>query len=239
MSEPILAGETPRQPGGRRLKTLVMRIFGGSLVLYALLCLASAMWMSETITVLDSDLAQSSWNRSFRTAEHVRGIFAVGLTITLALLGAVLGLLKQSWRPVLLAACLGTFVLYDMSSTFHVGVASDAVRVGCFNYNSKECRELLNVDASTAPSMYASTAVKKKKGRRQLADWYLADTPPARTNPLFMLPGGMLVTAPYYALHIDAINAKLALQRATVAQFKADHPPATVSYTHLTLPTKA
>lgn len=181
----------------------------------------SAMWLAYQVPLTGDDLVYASWLPSYTTATHFSGFMAWAMGATMLLMGLGMGLAKQSILPVISAVLmLGGLSLNSEELMVRIGIATDTVKIGCFVYETTECRVMLGLPAGKTQSRYGADGLN--------AGWYQAARDKAITaNPsdiaLQSVPGWAFLQAPFYVTDTEYIKQKVAQQRAALAQFKANH----------------
>lgn len=190
------------------------------LLLAGLFIVGCECWLAYKVPVSAQDLHDSSWLFAFAPVDYLTNVIGLGLSFTCLLMGAAIGVAKNSPVPALTGIAMA-LVLYAAGSPtvqLRESVAGGTAKIGCFVWDSKECRQMLGVPVNNARSMYAPRAEADRTGE-VYEDWYLKAR--GKLEPNLVLPTVPLLKAPYYALHTDELNARLAAQRAEVARFRA------------------
>lgn len=190
------------------------------LLLAGLFILGCEGWLAYKIPVSAQDLRDASGLFSIAPAGYLSNVIGVGLSLTCLLMGGALGVARNSPVPALSGIFLALLLYVVGSPTVQLreSVAGGTAKIGCFVWDSKECREMLGVPAGNARSMYVPRAEADRTGEIY-EDWYLKAR--GKLEPSLVLSAIPLVKAPYYALHIDELNARMNAQRADVARFRA------------------
>jgi hypothetical protein len=202
---------TPHNPSGwgdhiaqALLFCVVLGYFGGT------------TWLSWMVPVSDQDLLHASfilpqiWPQAgyqiqnWPSVGFVAGALGVGLSTTCLVIGGAMGVARNSPLPILqgvVAAiilqlgCLGT------AHNFRIWAMTGNAKIGCYDWQAKDCRELLREPAHIAS--FEGTTVYKSRA---------AITGNTR-NPVTQFA--------HYLLHPAELDAVLQEQRAQVARFQA------------------
>lgn len=202
------------EPSAMLMMPVVLVLLAG---LYILGCEG---WLAYKVPVSAQDLHDASWLFSFAPVDYLRNVVGLGLSLTCLLVGGAIGVAKNSPVPALTGIAMAVVLYAAGSPTVQLreGVAGGTAKVGCFVWDSKECREMLGVPVNNARSMYLPRAEADRTGE-VYEDWYLKAR--GKLEPNLLLTTIPLLKAPYYALHTDELNGRLAAQRAEVARFRA------------------
>lgn len=190
-------------------------------VLWLAVAAVSAMWLAYQVPLTGDDLVSASWLPSYTTATHFSGFMAWAMGATMLLMGLAIALAKQSLLPVISSVLiLGGLSLNSEELMVRIGIATDTVKIGCFVYETTECRVMLGLPAGKTQSRYGSDGLN--------TDWYQAAREKAITaNPsdiaLQSVPGWAFLQAPFYVTDTEALRQKVAQQRSALAQLKAHH----------------
>ncbi|MBC8742969.1 hypothetical protein F6X40_41695 [Paraburkholderia sp. UCT31] len=191
--------------------------FGALLLVFHLAC---TLWLAVKVPVSPQDLNDASWLMSYSVTEYAAHTMRWGMALTCLIMGVAIGVAKGRLTPVITGVVLFLFLHTTGMETaqLRVGVAGGATRIGCYVWESSECRAMLGVPVNNAPSMYLSPAEMERTGET-LAPWYqkalVADV--SWDTVFFVAP----CTTVWAAFHTGELNAKLDAQRAAVAKFRA------------------
>lgn len=202
------------EPSAFLMVTVVLLLFAG------LLILGCEGWLAYKVPVSAQDLHDSSWLFSFAPVDYMRNVIGLGLSATCLVMGAVIGITRNAAFPVLSGVFFAVVLHAAGSPTVQLreSVAGGTAKIGCFVWDSKECRQMLGVPVSNARSMYVPRAEADRTGE-VYEDWYLKAR--RKLEPSLLQTTIPLLKAPYYALNTDELNARLNAQRAEVARFRA------------------
>lgn len=190
-------------------------------VLWLAVAALSAMWLAYQVPLTGDDLVSASWLPSYTTATHFSGFMAWAMGATMLLMGLGVGLAKQSILPVISTVLMLVGISLNSEGLMvRIGIATDTVKIGCFVYETTECRVMLGLPAGKTQSRYGADGLD--------AGWYQAAREKAITaNPsdiaLQSVPGWAFLQAPFYVTDTESIKQKVAQQRAALAQFKANN----------------
>lgn len=206
--------------------SLIHRVVGAALVgtfllglLYLVVCIVSTMVLGMIAGLTETDAQQASF-LSFRMGLGYHG-FVFG---TLFVIFGVLNVLRGSTLGLIMAV-LGFVGILATSErvALQQGILDGDLKIGCYSYESLECRTMLKVPTLNAHSIYNTPSELSGAG---YADWYtpiraksLSESQTALPNTM---PGVAFLKSPITLIfHRDELKAKIAAQRAEVAQFQA------------------
>ncbi|MBU9199839.1 hypothetical protein KTD31_00300 [Burkholderia multivorans] len=201
---------------------LAVALLLAALVLGALFILACDAWLAYRVPVSTQDLRDASWLLSYAPTDYFSAVVGTFFALGVMAVGLVAGLVKKSATCALLgpicAICLHVVGLPSVQ--FRQSAGAGTAKIGCYVWDTRECKTMLGVPADNAPSMYRPRAEADATGE-VYAVWYEK----ARTGlkPHTLLVAAPLLSVPYYAFHPEELNAKLNAQRNEVARFRASH----------------
>lgn len=203
-----------------RLAVLLMGALA-LLVLWVLVGALSSIWLTTKVPLTALDMEHASWLFSYTTSSYVSTVLFGTVTIGFAFMGVMIGFAKSDWKmPV--ASCVLAALLWpagSMESMARAGIDSGAVKIGCYVYAARECRQMLGLGATTqAPARWESTREPEISMRE--ADWYLKAARPLKVGFFDVVPAGHLFQMPFLLFRVDELNQKIAAQRAEVAEFQ-------------------
>ncbi|CAD0264228.1 hypothetical protein DENIT_20117 [Pseudomonas veronii] len=143
----------------------------------------------------------------------------------------VMQLATRRILPGLLFLVVGCYVSLATSEVHALrqGLLSGDMRIGCYVYESMECRKMLDLPVGDTKSIYKA-GERGRGGRPEYADWYapLRDQLKASVGIAFpsTLPGVALLKSPISLFRLDEMKATLEAQRQELANFRASLPPA-------------
>lgn len=211
---------TPRpvsaaEPGQSRPKWHRMVGLGLPLLFlgWLLLCLFSLLWIDRHAPVTNQDVLWSSRLLLVPGLDAMAWPLAVAV-MALALLG---GVVNRTVYPVLFGLCGALMIVEGQmaQSMLQLGVMDGSVRIGCYVYESRECLQQLGLPPGSAPPRRGAGGARPGAE----ASWYrVALREFLEQQPLSM--PALFVFSPYYALHVDRIQAILQRQRREVTVFR-------------------
>lgn len=190
--------------------------FGMGMLPGILVGLATCAWLAWQAPLLESELAQASWLSSPTVALHFsEGPMAYALAAGLMLTGIAAGIAKNSLALALATGFLVTSVHIGAGkeAVVRVGILEDAIKVGCYVPELKECHEMLGVPVETLRSRY---------DEHQRSSWYVSEQAKVVAQDQeqmalsYSLPGMALIRAPWHLGHAQQLKDKLSSQRAGV-----------------------
>lgn len=186
---------------------------------YLVVCVIATLVLGAQSGLTDADMQHASFlstrlGLEFHGAVFGGLIFAYGLLnlFSCNAIGLVLALFGFSG----ILACSERAALQQ-------GVLDGDMRIGCYSYESLECRKMLKLPEQDAPSIYKNPSERRASG---YADWYI----PVRAKAISeadvalpnTLPGVALLKSPVTLfLHLDELKAKIASQQSELASFEA------------------
>lgn len=211
----------PVSPVYKAVVTLLLMAIPLSLVA----CSACSVALSYVIPISQSDLDNSSW----------LGFSPMGFSHLLKGMGAVfifmlvMNAIVQRFSAALVS-CVVAMFLFGASSTgtsLRLGVLQGDARVGCFAYQSLECRKMLGAPIDGAESIYAANT--NGGGEDRYAPWYQAVRASIksqlRSSTPSAIPGIQFIKSPWILAHASEINAKLDEQRASLKVARSTSAP--------------
>lgn len=202
---------------------LVASIMGGLGFVLLVFYVACTLWLAAKVPVSPQDLKDASWLLSYSATEFSATTIGVGMSVTCFVMGIVVGFVKNSPIPAFtgLAMCLVLHTSCMETTQLRAGVVSDSARIGCYVWESSECRAMLGVTVNDARSMYQSQAQMERTGEA-LAPWYQKALDAHVSWDAFTLIEPFSTV--WAAFHTNELNAKLNAQRVAVTHFrKANH----------------
>lgn len=184
------------------------------LVLGALSSIGYLMWFASRVPVSAEDIKESSWGAGMWNLTGFMSVQATVMGYTCLVTGVLIGVAKRSLPAVLTGVFVAATLHFGASETaqFRFNAAMGTAKIGCYVWDSKECRGMLGVPAGIAPSMYLPAAEQARNGK-VFTNWY--------ENKLESLefPGGFHSTV-RNLFSPDALNAALTEQRNAVTRFR-------------------
>lgn len=220
MSQPVYAPASPdnttEHPVIRAVNSLIIGVFLLAF-LYLLACLASSIYLTVQVPISDTDAKSVSFLAP-RLGLQYHGLFLGGM---IGLLG--LGQLLSLRASGLILAVLGLCAIFATSETtaLRLGILNGDMKVGCFSYESVECRKMLGLAEGDAKSIY-----RNGKDSGEYADWYAtvrASMESKVTGALpSTIPGVALLQAPIIATsRLEELKERLQAQKAEVEAYIA------------------
>ncbi|WP_126223626.1 hypothetical protein [Burkholderia ambifaria] len=197
------------------------RILLGVCLACSCVMMLSLLWLQHAVPVSEQDLKDASWLAGYSTLERFSGMSAV-FGVVIAFMGIAIGMMQHRMVTIAFSVVLGStiFLAGRPSVQFIAAVDANTAKVGCFVWESKECRAMLGLhETGTLPSMYVPREEADRTGD-VYAGWYNKALADARSKVRALSVSGTAI-APLLVFHTDELNAKLNAQRAEVARQRA------------------
>jgi len=205
-----------------------------SLALMALAGLTVLGYLAWQVPLTAEDLRHASWLSSPTTALHFStGPMGYAFTGIAVLMGLAVSLSKQTPLPAVVGGCMALALQLGMreASVVRIGVLEGTVRIGCYVPQTAECRAMLGLPPDPAiRSMYPSRG--EPASAFGAAPWYVqarkavVSLEQEKRAAWSSIPGMAVLRAWRYGGSAPRLQALLAEQRAQVAQWKNEPPPA-------------
>lgn len=212
---------------------LVLALFG-TFTLMGLAGLAVLGYLAWQVPLTAEDLRHASWLSSHTTALHFStgpmGYAFAGIAV---LMGLVVSISKQTPLPAVVGGCMALALQLGMgeASVVRIGVLEGTIRIGCYVPQTEECRAMLGLPQDPAiRSMYPSRG--EPASAFGAAPWYVqarkavVSLEQEKRAAWSSIPGMAVLRAWRYGGSAPRLQALLAEQRAQVAQWKNESPPA-------------
>ncbi len=205
--------------------SLLSRLAGAAMVgtillglLYFVACIGSTVALSVIAGLTDGDAQQTSF-LSMRAGIGFHG-FAFGTLF--AIFGVLILLRGRTFGLIMAVLGLGGILAASERVALLQGILDGDLKIGCYSYESLECRSMLKVPTLDAPSIYRTPGELSGHG---YADWYAPIRAKAlsesKTGLPNTLPGVAFLKSPLTLLyHRDELVTKILAQRAEVAHFQ-------------------
>ncbi len=187
---------------------------------YLAISVAASTWLTFQVPITNEDMRNASF-LSLRVGVYWHGSVIGGL-LTLYGLGGLLSLRLSGLIPIV----LGMSAIFATSevSALRQGVLDGDIKIGCYSYESLECRKQLEVSVGDAQSIFRDPSKMRHGG---YAQWYepIRTAAEASVTAEFpnTMPGVALLQSPILVMkHMDKLKSLVAEQREEVARFKAD-----------------
>lgn len=185
---------------------------------WVLLSASAVLWLHYAVPLTAQDLAETSWLGSYSVAAMFNGflgyaVVGIGLFVLLALSVA-----KNSKVPLIFSLLLLP-VLFLEGTAVRVGIADGSVKIGCYVYEARECREMLNIPVENTLSRYTMT----ENGIVD-APWYVEARQKVmlnKENHRACAPFIPFLSTPFLLGKEGELRAKIAEQRQEVQRIRA------------------
>jgi len=186
---------------------------------YLAICIGASSWLTFQVPITDEDMRNASF-LSWRIGVYWHGT-VFGLLI------AIFGVMNLlSGRLVgLTMMVIGMSAVFAASevSALRQGILDGDLKIGCYSYDSLECRKQLDVPVGDAQSIFRDTSEMRHGG---FAQWYepIRAAADAKVTAVFpnTMPGVAFLQSPILVMkHMDKLKSLVAEQREEVARFKA------------------
>ncbi|MBW6122592.1 hypothetical protein KZ843_06755 [Pseudomonas aeruginosa] len=186
---------------------------------YLAICVAASTWLTFQVPITNEDMRNASF-LSLRVGVYWHGSVIGGL-FALYGLGGLLSLRLSGLIPIVLG--LSAIFATSEVSALRQGVLDGDIKIGCYSYESLECRKQLEVPVGDAQSIFRDPSEMRHGG---YAQWYepIRAAAEASVTAEFpnTMPGVALLQSPILVMkHMDKLKSLVAAQREEVARFKA------------------
>lgn len=219
VNPPASLDNTTEDPVIRAVNSLIIGVFLLAF-LYLLACLASSIYLTVQVPISDTDAKLVSFLAP-RLGLQYHGLFLGGM-IGLLGLGQLLSLRVSGLIPAVLGLC----AIFATSETtaLRLGILNGDMKVGCFSYESAECRKMLGLPEGDAKSIYRNG--KDSGENAGWADWYATERASMESKVTGALPstfpGVAFLQAPIIATsRLDDLKERLQAQKAEIEAYVA------------------
>ncbi|QUG93086.1 hypothetical protein GR140_30435 (plasmid) [Pseudomonas putida] len=186
---------------------------------YLVTCVLASTWLTFQVPISEADLQNASF-LSDRLDLQWHG-FVLGLMTTF--FGVMLVLSRRVIGVAAVVIGLSAIFATSEASALRQGIVAGDMKIGCYTYESVECRDQLDVAIGDAKSLFLDPG---KKGSGGYAKWYapIRAEAVAKSKALIpnTIPGVAFLQSPMLVMHhVDELKALLAAQREEVTHFKA------------------
>lgn len=188
-------------------------------VVYLAVCVGASLWLAFQVPITDEDMRNASflsWRVGLYWHGTMFGIAAVCIGIMSFIMGRIMGLFT---------VVIGMSIFFATSevSALRQGILDGDLKIGCYSYESLECRKQLDVPVGDAQSIFREMSEMRHGG---FAQWYEPIRAAAESNVTAVLPNTMpgvaFLQSPILVMkHIDKLKSLVSAQREEVAHFKA------------------
>lgn len=189
-------------------------------LLYLIVCVISAISLAVQVPVSDAEMLDVSF-LSQRLGLQYHGTLFGGLLLAFALLQVVNRNIVLGGLCVFFACC--AVLATSEVAAFRQGLLTGDARLGCYVYQSLECRKMLDVPVGSSKSIYSKTGKGWDEGDIY-ASWYAPERArfkAAVASPIpSTLPGVALLMSPITLFQIHEVKARLEAQRKELASFR-------------------
>ncbi|WP_137188142.1 hypothetical protein [Pseudomonas asiatica] len=210
---------TPVSPLNKAVRLVLLAVLFFFAACFVSNCILS---YSDVIPVSQYDLDNASWvGLSPLGFAHFINILSVLAALYSLFSIAITQRLLVALVSGLVAACLTVSSL--PGNSLRLGALNGDARIGCFSYQSLECREMLSAPTEGFPSIYSGD--QNAVGYGRYAPWFqevLATVKPKiNSNISSAIPGVAFLKAPWILAHAAEINATLDAQRDELKRIRS------------------
>lgn len=195
-----------------------------AVLLFIAACFVSncVLSFSDVIPVSQYDLDNASWlGLSPLGFAHIINFLSVLAALYTLFAVVITRQLLIAMVTGLIAACLTVSSL--PGNSLRLGALKGDARIGCFSYQSLECREMLSAPTEGFPSIYSGD--QNAVGYGRYAPWFqevLATVKPQIQSIIpSAIPGVAFFKAPWILAHASEINATLDAQRDELKRIRS------------------
>jgi hypothetical protein len=177
----------------------------------------ASAWLSYAVPLSIEDVSYATWSIGNAAAALPSGLLKWGLIVVIGASLLLLAVARGSPAIVLagIVAVASFWFACSQEASLRIGIATHDARIGCFNYEARECRVALGLPAGLAPSMYADPDDPSKGD----SPWYAEATRSIPRHSTAALPGILFLASPMYVLSANDLNQAIRRQRVEVEAF--------------------
>ena len=223
MSTEIPSSDIPKQAlRGLVEKFMSIVIAAAGLLIFAWLaiCVLASAWLTFQVPITNEDMRDASFLSS-RIGIYWHGAMMGGV---ISLYGTLILIVTQRITGAFLII-LGISTIFATSevSALRQGILDGDMKIGCFTYESLECRQMLNLPKGEGKSIYRDPSQKRDGG---YASWYEPIRAHFHTKVTAILPntapGVAFLQSPVIAaFHVGKLQSLVEAQRSDVSKFRA------------------
>ncbi|RQC68714.1 hypothetical protein IPC1147_33060 [Pseudomonas aeruginosa] len=150
------------------------------------------------------------------------GYHGVAIAAVFGVVGILQLLVGRLSGAILVLLGLCAYFATSEATALRQGVLDGDMRIGCFSYQSLECRRMLNLNEAGSVTMYKNPNELSLGG---YADWYLPVLAHAQakvqSNYPNAVPGVSFLRSPFVLLRIGEMNTQIRVQRDEVSLERA------------------
>lgn len=141
------------------LRSLRQKIAFGILLFFAVGLMSLHIWCEWKMSVSIDDIRHTTWLGSSAPDPWVASVLNVGVAVGAMLFGAAIGVAKNSPIPALVGIIFAAVISLSLGeSQFLLAEMTGNARIGCFDWSTRECRQMLGVPEGNAPSVLIPSA---------------------------------------------------------------------------------
>lgn len=214
-------------PASRQSQSLKpMQVFmlavAGAIPLYLIACLIASASLTVLAPIAPSDIKQMSWLVTppvFGPLRWYLVMVLAGITLKFLITG------RYGFSSIALIACTCTIFGLSPSTSARAGILSGDARIGCYTYESLECRKMLGETFEGARSIYEPVSENEQKPSR-FASWYQGTRSDFESSVKGFLPSSLpfagFLSSPHTLLNLAELNLRIHSQRDVLATFRAN-----------------
>ena len=211
---PIDIDPGPPVTAARSTPSVLEYILGGLLFCGTLALLFADIWYEKLVGLSDSDMLHATWLSGAEMDPWLVSFFGLTVPLILLMVGAGYGVAKNSPFPVLLAVFTAAlFSTANPTSQFLLAEMTGKARIGCLDWSSRECRQMLDVPAGNALSILIKGATDDDCAHLTPGYEALERRVDAQRQSHVL----------EYLAHPSRMKAHLNAERAEVTRFQASH----------------
>lgn len=202
-----------------KLMSIFIACAGLLIFAWLAICVIASVWLTFQVPITDEDMRNASF-LSTRVGLYwhgsVIGIVAAAFGAMNIVFGRFIGL------PMIVIGMSIAFATSEVSA-LRQGILDGDMKIGCFSYESLECRKMLKLPEGDGQSIYRNPSQKREGG---YAPWYEPIRAHLHTKVTALLPntipGVAFLQSPVIAaVHIGKLQSLVEAQRSDVSKFRA------------------
>lgn len=223
MSTEIPSSGMPKQAlliQAEKIMSIVIAAAGLLIFAWLAICVLASAWLTFEVPISNEDMKDASFLSS-RIGIYWHGAMMGGLIALFGLLKMVVT--QRLGGGFLMILGISTIFATSEVSALRQGILDGDMKIGCFTYESLECRKMLKLPEGDGQSIYRNPSQKKEGG---YATWYEPIRAHLHTKVTALLPntipGVAFLQSPVIAaFHVDKLQNVVEAQRSDVSKFRA------------------